>query len=103
MLPLFRVLARLKVLRGTVFDVFGHTAERRLERQLVTDYEALVDTVPAGLDQDNHETAVELLRLPERIRGFGVVRQRSLAAARTRQQELMARFAEPVRATGAVG
>ena len=73
------MLARLKRLRGTPLDLFGYTAERRAERQLIADYEALIDELLRGLTPDNHATAVELASIPERIRGFGQVKERLLA------------------------
>ncbi|MEZ5861635.1 MAG: DUF6537 domain-containing protein [Geminicoccaceae bacterium] len=66
-----RLLARLKGLRGTAWDPFGHTAERRLERQLIEDYETLLADLAGRLTPANHDVAVELASPPERIRGFG--------------------------------
>jgi indolepyruvate ferredoxin oxidoreductase len=95
MMPAFRLLARLKRLRGTPLDPFGWTAERRAERRLITDYEALLDEVLAGLDRDNHALAVEILALPQQIRGFGHVKEASITAAKARQAELLAAFRQP--------
>ena len=80
MLTAMRGLARLKGLRGTPFDPFGYSAERRRERALITDYEAVVAELAAGLDHDNHALAVEIASAPERIRGYGHVKERHLAA-----------------------
>ena len=80
MMPVFRILAKLKGLRGTPLDIFGYTAERRSERALIAEYEALVDEVLTRLSADNHAVAVELARLPQEIRGFGHIRAASLAA-----------------------
>ena len=66
MLPAFRLLAKLKCLRGTAFDPFGHTAERKQERALIGEYEALVDELLAGLTAANHALAVELAVDPRR-------------------------------------
>jgi len=93
-LPLFRILARLRWLRGTPFDPFGWTAERRTERQLILEYEGLVRRLAGALAPENHATAVALAALPDRIRGFGHVKARNLAEARQRQAELLARFAD---------
>ena len=82
MMKVFGVLAKLKVLRGTALDPFGYTAERRTERQLVRDYEALLDEVIARLTPDNHHLAVGLAVIPEKIRGFGPVKMRHLKAAK---------------------
>ncbi|MGB3867006.1 MAG: indolepyruvate ferredoxin oxidoreductase family protein [Xanthobacteraceae bacterium] len=86
----FKLLARLRGLRGTAFDIFGYTAERRMERELVTDYIALIDDLTARLSPRNHSLAVELLRLPESIRGFGHVKEKSVRAARERKSALLA-------------
>jgi indolepyruvate ferredoxin oxidoreductase len=92
MMGAFRVLARLKALRGTPLDVFGYGAARRVERALVADYEALVATVTANLCRETLAGAVELARVPETIRGYGPVKQRSIEAARRHQTELLAAF-----------
>ncbi|NLO78975.1 MAG: indolepyruvate ferredoxin oxidoreductase family protein [Xanthomonadaceae bacterium] len=88
----FRLLAGLRFLRGTPFDPFGHTAERKLERQLIRDYEALVEELIAELTVDNHATAVALAELPQQIRGFGHVKLHNLQRVRQQQQALLVRF-----------
>jgi len=95
MLRVFGLLARLKFLRGSLLDPFGHTAERRRERQLIKDYEALVDEVLAELDHDRHRLAVALLSLPEQIRGYGHVKEAHLAKVEKRGSELSAAFRAP--------
>jgi indolepyruvate ferredoxin oxidoreductase len=85
----FKLLAKLKGLRGGVFDVFGYTAERKMERALVEEYRELVDALVAELDAGNHATAVELASLPEQIRGFGHVKEQAVAAYRARKEELL--------------
>jgi indolepyruvate ferredoxin oxidoreductase len=65
------VLARLKFLRGTALDPFGRTVERRTERALVRDYEAMLDEILAKLTPDNHHLAVGFAAIPEKIHGFG--------------------------------
>jgi indolepyruvate ferredoxin oxidoreductase len=92
MMTAFRVLAKLRFLRGTALDVFGHTEERRTERALIGQYEQLVDELLGRLAADNHAVAVELARLPEDIRGYGHVKAQHLEKARTKQAELLARF-----------
>jgi indolepyruvate ferredoxin oxidoreductase len=74
----FRLLSRLKGLRGTRFDPFGRTAERRMERQVLADYERLLDEIVGALTPENHRLAVQLADLPESIRGFGHVKWRNL-------------------------
>jgi indolepyruvate ferredoxin oxidoreductase len=95
MFTAFRMLARLRRLRGTPLDPFGRTEERQTERRLIAEYESLIDQILAGLDQERLDVAVQLASLPEQIRGFGHVKDRHLKAARERQQQLLARFAEP--------
>jgi indolepyruvate ferredoxin oxidoreductase len=92
MLGVFRVLARLKFLRGTAFDPFGYTRERRLERQLVADYVALLDQIAVKLTPDNHHIAVGLAVIPEKIRGFGHVKMRHLETAKAEEAALLEQF-----------
>jgi indolepyruvate ferredoxin oxidoreductase len=92
MLRVFGVLAQLKSLRGTAFDPFGYTAERRAERQLVGDYESLLDEVIAKLAPENHHVAVGLAAVPEKIRGYGHVKQRHIAAAKADEAALLDQF-----------
>jgi indolepyruvate ferredoxin oxidoreductase len=92
MLALFRVLARLRGLRGTPFDIFGRSPERRMERRLVGDYESVLEEILAGLAPTNHALAVELARLPLDIRGFGHVKEANRVRVKAKEQELLARF-----------
>jgi indolepyruvate ferredoxin oxidoreductase len=92
LLPAFRLLAKFKGLRGTPFDPFGRTLERRTERKLVGDYEAMLDEVLAGLTPDNHPIAVALAAIPEKIRGFGHVKQQHLTAAKADEAALLEQF-----------
>jgi indolepyruvate ferredoxin oxidoreductase len=95
MLPVFRVLAGLRGLRGTAFDIFGHSADRKLERELITDYEKDVASVLAALSPVTLETAVELLSLPDRIRGYGPVKEKSVKDAKARHAQLTADLVNP--------
>ncbi len=95
MLTAMRYLARCRRLRGTPFDPFGYSAERRLERRLIAEYEAVLDEVLRQLSSANHEIALELARLPEQIRGFGHVKERHLVAAKERESELLAALRAP--------
>jgi len=88
----FRALARLKSLRGTAFDVFGYTAERRLERTLIVDYEKTLAELLGGLTPANHHLAVGIAAIPEKIRGFGHVKLQSLKAARADEATLLDLF-----------
>jgi indolepyruvate ferredoxin oxidoreductase len=86
---LFRLLARLKGLRGTALDVFGRTEERRTERALIEDFRRTVDELVAGLAPANHAQAVEIAAIPDKIRGYGHVKARNLAAARPEWDRLL--------------
>ena len=92
MMRVFGVLARLKGLRGTVLDPFGYTRERRRERGLIERYERVVSSLVDDLDHANHAMAIEIASLPDRIRGFGHVKGRSIKEAERREAELLARF-----------
>jgi indolepyruvate ferredoxin oxidoreductase len=89
------LLARMKVLRGTPLDPFGRTAERRLERQLISDYEALLKRVASGLRADNRDAAEQLLAAPEKMRGFGHVKDQAVVEVRNRMTDLEAAFRAP--------
>jgi indolepyruvate ferredoxin oxidoreductase len=95
MLTGFRLLAKLKGVRGTALDIFGRTEERKTERALIGEYRASIDEVIGGLRADNHALALEIASLPEQIRGYGHVKDRNLVAARTRWNELMAKWRHP--------
>ncbi|MDT8855844.1 indolepyruvate ferredoxin oxidoreductase family protein [Paracoccaceae bacterium Fryx2] len=90
MLPVFRVLAALKPLRGTFADPFGQTAERRMERGLIAQYEADMAAIRPLLTPANRALAVELAELPLTIRGFGPVMAANAARAAARRTELLA-------------
>ncbi|HEX3863280.1 MAG TPA: indolepyruvate ferredoxin oxidoreductase family protein [Stellaceae bacterium] len=95
MLTAFKGLARLRGLRGTPFDPFGRTAERRAERRLIGEYETLLNDIAVALSPENHAAAVELARLPLEIRGFGHVKEASLRRAKVKESQLLARFRSP--------
>jgi len=90
--PAFRTLAACKFLRGTPFDPFGYALERRTERRLIAEYEAMLGEVIARLSPDNHALAVNLAAIPEKIRGFGHVKARHLAAAKAEEATLLEAF-----------
>jgi indolepyruvate ferredoxin oxidoreductase len=93
----FKVLAKLRGLRGTALDIFGYSEERRAERRLISDYRAMVEEVIGGLAPENHASAVELASLPEDIRGYGHVKARNLAAVKEREAKLLDAFRAPAR------
>ena len=84
----FKLLARLRPLRGTALDIFGYTQERRMERRLIADYEALLRELSASLSPDNHALAVEIASLPAKIRGFGHIKARNVESAKACEAEL---------------
>jgi indolepyruvate ferredoxin oxidoreductase len=95
MLGAFRVLAKLRRLRGTPFDVFGYSAERRTERRLIAEYDAMLEELVRELTPENHALAVELAGLPQHVRGFGHVKQANLEAAKAREAQLLEAFRHP--------
>ena len=95
MLKAFGLLAHFKGLRGTALDPFGRTEERRTERRLIGEYVAVLEEILSRLAQDNHQTAIELARIPARIRGFGHVKEANLAEAKTAEAALLAAFRNP--------
>jgi indolepyruvate ferredoxin oxidoreductase len=92
MLGVFRILSSLKFLRGTPLDPFGYTEERRMERELIREYERTVEALIKGLTPQNHALAVQIASLPEDMRGFGYIKKRNVEAARRKRDELLARF-----------
>ncbi len=92
MMKAFGMLARFKFLRGTALDVFGYTAERRQERQLIADYKATVASLLPKLSADNLAQAAAIAAIPEEIRGYGHVKERHLKAAQEKEARLLAEF-----------
>jgi indolepyruvate ferredoxin oxidoreductase len=84
----FPMMARMKRLRGTPLDVFGYTAERKMERGLIRDYEATVERLLSRLDAEHLPTAVKIAAVPQQIRGFGHVKEASLKPAKAEEQRL---------------
>jgi indolepyruvate ferredoxin oxidoreductase len=91
----FRALAKLKGLRGTIWDIFGKTAERKQERLLIEDYFSLMETVFSKLTRDNHGAAVELASIPEKIRGYGHVKEKAIIEAKSQERQVRAIFDNP--------
>ncbi len=84
----FKLLAQLKWLRGTVFDIFGYSAERRHERELISEYESMIDHKLTTLSAKNLDETIQIARLPEQIRGFGHVKQNALAQYQRQRAQL---------------
>ncbi|MFM7000825.1 MAG: DUF6537 domain-containing protein, partial [Limnohabitans sp.] len=89
MLSTFKLLAKLKALRGTALDVFGRTEERQTEKALIAEYTGIVEQLIGALGSDNHARAVEIANVPDNIKGFGHVKERNLLAARQRWAQLL--------------
>ncbi|HRX40837.1 MAG TPA: 2-oxoacid:acceptor oxidoreductase family protein [Parvularculaceae bacterium] len=93
MFHVLRLLSALKGLRGTPLDIFGHTEERRIERRLIVDYMTTIKDVAGRLSPDQIEVAIAIANIPQKIRGYGHVKQGHLDIARREEQELLAKFA----------
>ncbi|HEX4893355.1 MAG TPA: DUF6537 domain-containing protein, partial [Hyphomicrobiaceae bacterium] len=95
MLPVFRLLAKGKKLRGSKLDVFGYTAERKLERKMITDYEALLGELERRLSPETHAAARALAGLPEEIKGFGHVKLANYEKTMKKQEALLGMLRDP--------
>ncbi|WP_133479632.1 indolepyruvate ferredoxin oxidoreductase family protein [Cognatilysobacter segetis] len=93
----FRLLAKLRGLRGTALDVFGKTHERRMERQLIADYMRTVEGLLGRLDAGNVDLAAQIASIPEHIRGYGHVKEAHLEKAKAREAELLREWDNPLR------
>jgi indolepyruvate ferredoxin oxidoreductase len=92
MLPVFKILAKFRFLRGTAADPFGYSSERKTERKLISDYEIMLEEILARLSPDNHHLAIGLAAIPEKIRGFGHVKIRHLEIAKADEAALLDEF-----------
>ncbi|MBI4552466.1 MAG: indolepyruvate ferredoxin oxidoreductase family protein [Candidatus Latescibacteria bacterium] len=90
--PVLVGLSRLKCLRGTVFDLFGRTAHRREERALIDWYESLIQTVIAHLTPGTYPDAVEVVRAPERVRGYEAVKHRAVVRVKGEVERMVERL-----------
>ncbi len=90
MLRVFRMLARMRRLRGSLLDPFRWSPDRRLERALIREYETSLEQILKNLDPGNHATSITLAAMPERIRGFGFIKEKSLEKARQLETALRA-------------
>jgi len=92
LLGMLRVLKRFKVLRGTPLDPFGYTQERKTERRLIADYEKLLAEIVDHLTPANHAAAVAVAALPEKIRGYGPVKERHFTIVKAEEAGLYEQF-----------
>jgi len=96
MIPAFRLLARLRGLRGTAFDLFGMTAERKMERALIGEFESTIDNLLSKLDPDNLPDAAEIVAIYMDIRGYGPVKEQAVVDVRTRIEMRLNSYLNPV-------
>lgn len=94
-LPLMRLLSRMKSLRGTAFDPFGYTADRKLERKIIAEYESDLALIEQTLCHENYEAAQALAELPASIRGYGPVKEANYHKAQARRQALRSQLSSP--------
>ena len=92
MMKAFGVLAAMKPLRGTPLNIFGYSAERKMERALIAEYQETMTEVAKGISDDTRDLAIALAELPLDIRGFGHVKAAKAAAAAKKREELLAAF-----------
>jgi indolepyruvate ferredoxin oxidoreductase len=95
MMKAFSLLAKMKFLRFTPFDIFNMTAHRKMERQLAVDYARRMEEILSGLNQENIDVAVQIASLPEEIRGYDVVKESHLQKVNARLSDLMNQFRDP--------
>jgi indolepyruvate ferredoxin oxidoreductase len=86
----FQLLAKAKGLRGGTFDIFGYSAERKMERALIVEYRQMVEGLLGKLTPENHSQAVDLANLPEKVRGFGHVKEKAVATFHAEKARLQA-------------
>ena len=92
MLKLFNVLKKFKRLRGTLLDPFSYASDRKLERQLIRDFEKDLEKLLTGLNQDTYQTATAIAELPMKIRGYGHVKLAAVENVRTVRDPLWESF-----------
>jgi indolepyruvate ferredoxin oxidoreductase len=90
--PAFRMLYRMRRLRGTRVDPFGLAKVRRVERELIDEYEGMVAEALALLTPETHDTAAELLELPDVIRGYEEIKLRNVVLFRKRADAILKRL-----------
>ena len=88
----FKLIKNLKFLRGTIFDIFGMSQERRKERELISNFEKDMGYILNGLSSDNYQSAIEIAKLPQKIRGFGHVKEKNIKEFEKENSLLLANF-----------
>jgi indolepyruvate ferredoxin oxidoreductase len=90
----FKLLCKLKFLRGTKFDPFGYLNERKKERELIRDYKDTITDIGTKINKSNYETAVKIASIPDQIRGFGHVKEKNIKEAINYRTDLLNSFHE---------
>ena len=88
----FKLLAKLKVLRGSALDVFAYTEERKQERLLISRYESTIEQLLTGLNENNIGFAEQIARLPDDIKGYGHIKQRNLDVTLPKWDAMLAAY-----------
>lgn len=99
LMPVFNVLSQLKVLRGTKFDIFGYSEDRKLERQIRDEYFGMLEFCLEKWDSKNEKTIIDLLNLPENIKGFGPVKHENFIETKKQERTLLAKLNQKVSVT----
>jgi len=95
MMKSFRLLAKYKHLRGGKWDIFGYSAERKMERALIEDYKSTIEGLLSKLTESNRHFASAIARVPDDIRGFGPVKEAAFKKAEVKKKDLLAQFEKP--------
>ena len=88
-LPIFKILSKFKFLRGTIFDPFGKTQERRKERLLINQYLNDINSILDKMNSKNVTLAIQIASIPEMIRGYGHVKEENISKASEKREDLL--------------
>ncbi len=95
MMSSFKILAKYKTQRGSKFDIFGYSSERKMERALIEDYKNTIESLLSNITTDNRHFASAIARLPDEIRGFGPVKEQAYKKAEDKKKNLLEQFSKP--------
>jgi indolepyruvate ferredoxin oxidoreductase len=90
--PILKIISNMKGLRGTPFDIFGYTLERKTERNLIIQYEATINMLIKGLTNDNYALAIDIANLPDKIKGYGYIKEESIKQYNKENKILITKF-----------
>jgi len=93
MLKAFALLSKCKVLRGSAFDPFSYQQERKIEQNLIVEYENDISQLLDSLNNENYESVLELAGLPDSIRGYGHIKLKNIDQFKARRAQLLQRIA----------